>query len=214
MINDDVYLYDAMMNMGEMIDSAVNSANMNADIFIHMFINTGVASQIEFHNPKYTVGKSGAELVDEVLFRTNRYVDIDVEPIDSFSRSPEYWAGWVLEYCQWKSNLSFKKIQELLPVSELIDMYYPLHEASEDKVLNILYERYNSDSHRLKCGVRLQQYRKMLGMSQNDLAITANVNKRTLQQYEIEAKDLAKASAASVLALSRALGCTVEELIS
>ena len=39
------------------------------------------------------------------------------------------------------------------------------------------------------------------------------VNLRTLQQYELSTKDINKASAASVYALTKTLNCNVEDLL-
>ena len=49
-------------------------------------------------------------------------------------------------------------------------------------------------------------------MSQSELAKEAGINLRTLQQYEIGAKDINKASVSTVLALSRVLKCNVKDL--
>lgn len=45
------------------------------------------------------------------------------------------------------------------------------------------------------------------------LALMADVNIRTLQQYEIGNKDLRKASADTIYRLSKVLSCPMEELI-
>ena len=43
---------------------------------------------------------------------------------------PEYWAGWVLAYYQWLSCRSFAYMHKKgLGISEVLAMYYPLHEA-------------------------------------------------------------------------------------
>ena len=60
---------------------------------------------------------------------------------------------------------------------------------------------------------RLQAYRKALGLSQSQLAKESGINLRTLQQYEIGAKELNKASASTVLALTKTLKCDIEDLI-
>ena len=39
------------------------------------------------------------------------------------------------------------------------------------------------------------------------------VNLRTLQQYEIRAKDINRAAGITLLALAKALGCQVEDLL-
>ncbi|MCR5196847.1 MAG: helix-turn-helix domain-containing protein [Pseudobutyrivibrio sp.] len=60
---------------------------------------------------------------------------------------------------------------------------------------------------------RLQSYRKKLGLSQSELAKAADVNIRTLQQYESGAKDISKASVATVVSLGKVLKCPVEDFI-
>lgn len=213
-MNDDFYMSDAMMNIGQMIDSAVNSVHMNPDHFMQMFISYGVARQIEGHNPKYTVGMSGAELVNDVFYKAYGNVEgREAGPINDYECSPEYWAGWVLAYCQWKTGFSFDYIQKILPISDIIVMYHPLHEANEDKMVEILLGRSQNANKDTGLGARLQAYRKLINMSQRDLAEASGVNKRTLQQYEIDAKDLSKASASTVKVLSQVLGCTMEDLL-
>ena len=60
---------------------------------------------------------------------------------------------------------------------------------------------------------KLQQQRKRCGYTQKKLAEISGVNLRTLQQYELKAKDIDKASVQTVLALSNALGCEIEDII-
>ena len=60
---------------------------------------------------------------------------------------------------------------------------------------------------------RLQSQRKICGYSQRELAGKVGVNLRTLQQYEIRAKDINKAAGVTRLALSKALGCRMEDLL-
>lgn len=60
---------------------------------------------------------------------------------------------------------------------------------------------------------KLKEYRAKAGLSQSQLAAAVGMNVRTLQTYEQGARDLAMAAATTVLALARALGCRVEDLI-
>ena len=32
---------------------------------------------------------------------------VSADPFMRFDRTPEYWAGWILAYYQWETNLSF-----------------------------------------------------------------------------------------------------------
>ena len=59
----------------------------------------------------------------------------------------------------------------------------------------------------------LQTQRKISGYTQKELAEKVGVNLRTLQQYEIRAKDINKAAGTTLLALSKVLGCRVEDLL-
>ena len=49
--------------------------------------------------------------------------------------------------------------------------------------------------------------------SQRELAEKSGVNLRTLQQYELKAKDINKAATTTLLALSKTLGCKIEDLL-
>ena len=60
---------------------------------------------------------------------------------------------------------------------------------------------------------KLQELRKNIGYSQRELAEKSGVNLRTLQQYELKAKDINKAATATLLALSKTLGCKIEDLL-
>ena len=59
----------------------------------------------------------------------------------------------------------------------------------------------------------LQVFRTFYGYSQNELAKKTNVSLRMIQQYEQRAKDINKASALTLLRLSKILGCKIEDLL-
>lgn len=57
-------------------------------------------------------------------------------------------------------------------------------------------------------------YQEMyLSNAQSELAIHSGVSLRSIQMYEQRNKDINKASAETLLKLSKALGCTMEDLI-
>ena len=66
---------------------------------------------------------------------------------------------------------------------------------------------------REKVPTRLQKQRKISGYSQRVLAEKSGVNLRTLQQYELRAKDINKASGNALLSMAKVLGCQVEDLM-
>ena len=50
-------------------------------------------------------------------------------------------------------------------------------------------------------------------LTQKELSEKAGVNLRTLQQYEIRAKNINRAAASTLMALSKTLGCRIEDLL-
>lgn len=60
--------------------------------------------------------------------------------------------------------------------------------------------------------MNLKQYREQLGYTQKELAYRSGINYRSLQDYEQGHKRLASANGETLLRLSMALGCSVEQL--
>lgn len=205
---DEIYLTEAMSNLGEAFDYASEVCHLELDVFMGHFLASGVAEQFGIGNPRYVSGLSGTELVIETLNKTSPSA-IPAEPVCNTSLSPEYWCGYVLAYFQWKSGLSFKRIQSLIPASEILSLYHPLHEADESRVYEALTERIKEAN----TTTSLQKLRLAAGLSQRELSARADVNLRTLQQYESRAKDINKASVTTVLNLAKALCCDVEDLL-
>ena len=50
----------------------------------------------------------------------------------------ESWAGWVLAYFQWYTGMSFRDIQKLISMTELVDKYHPYHEMDEQKIVDLI----------------------------------------------------------------------------
>ncbi len=71
-------------------------------------------------------------------------------------------------------------------MQEIEKLYFTLHEASEEKFMDTI----NRAIRKKNLPTRLQAQRKICGYSQRELAEKVGVNLRTLQQYEIRAKDM------------------------
>ena len=67
---DEIYLDDAMRNLGDAFDYAANNCGMELDKFMELFIVGGVAEQFGSGVPRYVSGMSGIELVWEVVERS------------------------------------------------------------------------------------------------------------------------------------------------
>ncbi len=205
---DNQYLDDAMRCLGEAMDYAANSCKVKMDGFLELFIGTGYAEQFALGVPKYVSGVSGTELVMNVLSKSHTNMDFPEAQID-YDYSPEYWCGWILAYYQWYTGRSFKEIQKYITMQDIEKLYPTLHEASENKfvdTVNLIIRKKNPPT-------RLQVQRKIIGYSQRELSEKVGVNLRTLQQYEIRARDINKAAGATLFSLAKVLGCRVEDLL-
>ena len=205
---NEQYLYDAMRNLGEAADYAVNACKMSLQEFFDLFVATSFAEQFGNGVPKVVSGLSGTELVLEIVKKAG--VEKKLPGVQTeYGCSPEYWCGWVVAYYQWHTGRTFKEILRSITAEEFEKLYPALHEASEDKfvdVVNSIIERKNGIT-------KLQEFRKNIGYSQRELAEKSGVNLRTLQQYELKAKDINKAATHTLLSLSKTLGCRVEDLL-
>lgn len=204
----ELYLRDGMENLAEAMDYAVNICKLNPDDFFGMFIASGIADQFGTANPKYISGMSGTELVLEVLQKTG--IDkSDKNSWTAYDRTPEYWCGWSLAYFQWYTGCTFQSIQECLSMKEILDLYPTLHEAPEEKFVEVLKQIIRNKH----LPTRLQTRRKQTGLTQKELSKLAQVNLRTLQQYELRAKNINKAAGETLYRLAKALYCRIENLL-
>lgn len=205
---DEIYLDDAMKNLGEAFDYSATVLNIPMDDFLDMFIISGIAEQFQRGVPKFVSGLSGTELALEVLNRTGNDSAYNT-PQTEYDCSPEYWCGWILAFYQWNTGKSFKEIKKYIPMSEIYKLYPTLHEASEEKFIDVA----NSILERKNLPTKLQTIRKAIGLSQKELSDKSGVTLRMIQQYEQCAKDINKSTATNLFALAGALGCNAEDLL-
>ena len=195
-----------MQALGAMLDYAVNACNQDLEQFCYRFFCSGVARSLFQFSPKY-MGLSGIELAAIVSRRTGDSLP-DAPPYIDVG-SPEYWAGWALAYFQWQTNLTFKKIDTLIPIEEIFGMYSPYHEMDISHFCEKMAELYNSR----KQSTNLKLQRQTAGFSQKELSEISGVPLRTIQQYEQGQKNINSAKAETVLRFAKALECSAEDLM-
>lgn len=202
---DKNYLSKAQSTLASMIDFAVYDLNIPIEKFYQNFLVSPISEQFESGESPVIAGKSGVELALEVL--EDEKLAKEYRP--AANRSPEYWTGWALAYFQWQTNLTFKQINSLIPITEILAMYNPYHEMDISQFCDKMTEIYNSR----KSETNLKKYRLAAGLSQSELAKVSGVQVRTIQQYEQRVKNINAAKAESVIALSKALECPAEMLL-
>ncbi len=204
----EYYLEDAREHLGEMFDYAVNVYGMKADDLWKIFAASGIANCLSCGDPKYIAGMSGSELFANLIY-DNQQKWIDLTDVTESDRSREYWAGWALAKYQWYSNRTYASIASSgIMLSDVIDMYI-LHEAPDEKFIEIMDERIRSD-HEQNMLKRLRSY---AGMTQRQLSDSSGVSLRMIQLYEQGQNDISKAQANVVMSLAQALGCDARKLL-
>lgn len=204
----EIYLSNAQELLGDAFDYAINVCGIAGDSFVKLFSVSSVSARIEKGEPAYLSGKSGIEVVVDVLVETTGRAPT-AKSQAKFSRSRAYWVGWAVAYYQWFSGRKFSDIFKVLSFEELQQMYSPLHEADISKFADIVdtkVREYFADTN-------LKRIRTLYGCTQAELAERSNVSLRSIQMYEQRNKDINKAGAETVLRLAKVLGCTIEDLL-
>ena len=204
----EIYLSKARSVLGDAFDYAVNTCGIPGKEFVKLFIASSVSKRMENGEPAYLAGKSGIEIVREIVAET-KGKELQIEPQEHFERSKEYWIGWAIAYYQWYSGRKYSDIFKVLSFEDLQKMYYTLHEADITKFVDIVdskIKEYFSETN-------LKRIRTAYGFTQAELAERSGVSLRSIQMYEQRNKNINKASADSMYSLAKALGCTMEDLL-
>ena len=200
------YLEYSQKNIGDMVDYAVNTLNMDIEDFWNMFVFSKIAKECERGNTTYVAGMNGCEIADDVL----KSIGLEGKGIHvlHIDKSPEYWCGWVLAYYQWLKAIKYSKIQAAISIKDIRKMYNTMHEADISKFVSCMNEKmsnYYKDTN-------LKHYRKLNNLSQGKLAKEAEVPLRQIQMIEQRRRDINKMNLESVIKLARVLHCEPQDL--
>ena len=188
-----------------MFDFAVYDLEEDLSLFYQKFLQSKICSQFERGESTIIVGKSGVELALDVI--GDESLAAKYRP--AANRTPEYWCGWALAYFQWQTNLTFREINNYIPISEVMALYSPYHEMDISQFCDKMLELYNFR----KDNSNLKKLRQDAGISQSELAEISEIPLRTIQQYEQNQKNINAAKAETVIKLAKALNCSVEALM-
>ena len=203
---DENLVYKAQITLANMLDVAVYAYGYELGTFYFHFLNSDYSKRFERGESSVVAGMSGHEIAYSVI----REIE-DVEMKDSLFRvqkSPEYWVGWSLSFYQWYSGKGFREINDIADTDKILSMYRKYHEMDIMQFVDCMDQM--SDSNAASALKRLRMY---AGLSQKELSIKTDIPLRTIQQYEQGQKDLSHARVDSVVRLSKALYCDVEDLI-
>lgn len=204
----ETYLSKAQSVLGDAFHYAVNTCGISGSDFIKLFVASTVSRRMENGEPAYLAGKSGIEIVVEVIAETMGK-EIDEEPQVQMGRSREYWIGWAVAYYQWFSSRKYGDIFKAVTFEDLQNMYDTLHEADVSKFVDIMDKRMQE----FFPETNLKRIRTGYGCTQAALAKLAGVSLRSIQMYEQRNKDINKASVETIHRIAKVLGCTIEDLM-
>lgn len=204
----EIYISKVQSMLGDSFNYAINFCNISGSNFIKMFTASSVSSRIGNGEHAYITGKSGIEVVVEIIFETTGK-EIQIEPQEYFGRSKEYWIGWAIAYYQWYSGRKYGDIFKIVSFDELEKMYYTLHEADITKFTDIMDTRMKE----YFSSTNLKRIRTTYGCTQAELAVLSGVKLRSIQMYEQRKKDINNACVSTIYRLAKTLGCTIEDLI-
>lgn len=196
---NEEYLPYVRSNMGTLFHIALSVDGMDIDDLSKEFVASKVSKMISNGEPAYLVGRSGRELHCELFFDIS---DRDIK----VSCDSGYWLGHTLAYLQWYWNIPFDELECIVPMKEVLAMYPTMHEADISKINEFVGRRIHSEPF-------MKARRKKLGYTQNDLSRMTGIPLPTIRAYEQGSLSLDNAESERVYALSKALGCSMEELI-
>ena len=200
----DGLLPGAMTRLGDALDYAARDCALPPGLFLPLFLASPIRPAFERGDPRVLAGMSGVEIA-----RASMPGRAAPPPSPSFTRGPEHWCGWALAYAQWRLARPFREILSALPPDEIVRLYPAMHEADPDLFADLASRRLRDAFP----GTRLARLRAAAGITQRALSAASGVGLRSIQLYEQRRKDVNRAEAASILALSRALGCRMEDLM-
>ena len=202
---NELYIDCAQRMMGDMYDYAVNTLDISLSEFQKMFLVSSISKQISIGNPMYVAGLNGCEVAKQINKEcTGIYpTSTDIMYLD---KSAEYWLGWVICYYQWLRNIDFKTIENVYPITDMIDMYPTLHEA--DVSVSIMDEKLKQ----YRQASMLKRLRAYAHLTQSELSTSADVPLRQIQLFEQGQRDINKCQVSTIIKLAKALNCSVETL--
>lgn len=205
---DEEYFESARRIMGDLFDFAMVTAGVSPETLQKMMITSSSIRQFEKGNPAYVAGMTGCELFIKMVEESGLSIKIPAEEM-YLDKSPEYWSGWAIAFYQWYSGKTFERIFEYIDIEELLNMYPVFHEMDIMQFVDEVDKKIASGS----IGTRLSIIRKYAGLTQKELSEISDVPLRQIQLFEQRQRDINKCQAETLLRLSKALKCNIEDIL-
>lgn len=201
------YLNDAQCCLGEVFDYGMVTLEYDPQELSDFLLNSDVCKQIERGNPKYISGMNGCEVMRLILEQCGiKREDPDALYAD---KSPEYWAGWSLAFYQWYSVRTFEDILTAVPLEKMINMYDIYHEMDLIQFADAM-DKAIQDA---RSEENLARIRMNRDMTEEELSDVSGISTQDIRAFESGRLDINKASGITLFRLSKALNCSMEDLL-
>lgn len=205
---DELYLENSKRKLGIILEEAVLTYHFNLVDFYGLFLSSGIADAFGKGDTRFLSGMSGHEILYNVFERMDIPYEI-YEQNGSIGKSPFYWAGSVTAHYQWQRNMSYRELDSLVPIDEILEMYHPFHEMDISSFIKEIDKKILNRRPDTVLSIK----RKALGISQSELSLLSGIPVRTIQQYEQRQKNINMARAEYLVKLAAVFSCSVEELL-
>lgn len=197
---EEKYLTTIAEIVGDIFRKAACIEDFKIDRFAQEFAKSEVAYAIEYGDLDYLMSE---EIEDDIAsLICNELSMKDCKDINS----REYWVGYILVFIQRAVRRSFKEIFALYLCSRLLKDYDTYGDMDPIEMVKKIKQY-------ISMGNKLKQFREKKKMTQQELSNTSNVTVKNIKAYEDGTVDISKAQGDTLFRLSRALGCTIEELL-
>ena len=203
----EIYVNKVQTRLGIAFDYAINVCLIPGEEFTELFCRSQVCRSLERGESRYALGKSGIEILVDVIEETTGRAP-EIKPECRFFRTKEHWIGWTAAYCQWYTDRSFRELFTSIPYSDFEKMYTTLHEADISKFMDIAEEWFRETFRETE----LKRARMCINITQEELSNRSGVSLRSIQMYEERNRNINKASFDTLYRLSKAMYCHPEDL--
>lgn len=194
------YLTTIAEIVGDIFRKATCIDDFEIDRFAQEFAKSKVAHAIEYGDLDYLISE---EIEDDIASLICSELNMeDCKDINS----REYWVGYILVFIQRAVRRSFKEIFALYLCSRLLKDYDTYGDMDPIEMVKKIKQY-------ISMGNKLKQFREKKKMTQQELSNNSNVTVKNIKAYEDGTVDISKAQGDTLFRLSRALGCTIEELL-
>ena len=142
---DEIYLFDAMRNLGEMTEYAYYACNVYIDYAFRCFVISGFADRFGRGDPRLVSGISGTELYISSMEKCGVSRQWP-QALIRYETDEYYWIGYIMAMFQWRTGLSFRLIFNEITAKDLLKMYPALHTASDDRAVDSIEELFRKRS--------------------------------------------------------------------